>query len=350
MKTRLTITPAGAGSFEEGRLRALISAETVDRSSERLLAAGVELDNYLRNPVLLWSHDASLPPIGRAVAVEPEPGVGVWAVNEFAPTPFAQEIAGLYRDGFLNAFSVGFRPLELDTRQRVPGQQGATILRWELVEQSAVAVPANPDALVAAAATGNRAAGWLLKTYYDPPDDDALLRRCGVGEQRDWPAVAAGAVRYFTQGSGLDAAARERAEGLLRKLYEAHRQPFPVVDDRGTVEFRAGEPEILKEREFAALATGLRGRSEALRNLARHRRRDGRPLPALPGLAAAAEHLAEVLDDRDPGVETGLEDVLSELQAALLQLRAERAAAVRAALDTIRRGATAGPRCADSQE
>lgn len=352
MKTRLTITPDGAGGFEQGRLRALISAETVDRTSERLLAAGVELDNYLRNPVLLWAHDAALPPIGRAVAVEPEPGVGVWAVNEFAPTPFAQEIAGLYRDGFLNAFSVGFRPLELDTRQRVAGQQGATILRWELVEQSAVAVPANPDALVTAAADGNRAAGWLLKTYYAPPDDEALLRRFGVGSQRDWPTVAAAAFRFFAarSGPGLSEADGERAEGLLRKLYEAHAQPFPEVDAHGTVHFQAEEPVVFEERELAALVSTVRGRSEALRNLARHRRRHGLPLPPLHGVAAAVEHLAEVLTDGQPVVERGLDDALSELQDVLLQLRDERTAAVRSALDQLRRGVPAGSRPADSLE
>jgi len=352
VKTRLTINTPGAEAFDGDRLRALISAETVDRSSERLLAGGVELTNYLRNPVLLWSHDASLPPIGRAVEVVPEPGVGVWAANEFAPTPFAQEIAGLYRDGFLNAFSVGFRPLELDTRQRVAGQHGATILRWELVEQSAVAVPANPDALVTAAADGNRAAGWLLKTYYPEPDDAALLRRLGVGSQRDWPAVASAAVRFFAarSGSELADAAWERAEGLLRKLYEAQAQPFPEVDAQGTVHFRAEEPVVFEEREMAALVATVRGRSEALRNLARHRRRHGLPLPPLTGVAAAAEHLAEVLDDGAPAVEPGLDDALGELHDVLLQLRDQRTDAVRSALDQLRRGAAAVSRPACSVE
>ncbi|NUQ02075.1 MAG: HK97 family phage prohead protease, partial [Armatimonadetes bacterium] len=181
MKTAVT-TSAVVKDLPDGRcLLALISAETLDRSSELLLAAGAELEAYRRNPVVLWSHDPSLPPIGRALRVEAEPGVGLWAVNEFAPTPFAQEILGLYRGGFLNAFSVGFRPLEL-APPRDAAQRGPTIARWELVEQSAVAVPANPDALVIAAGEGNRAARWLLKTYYpaysgqlDPSAVTALL-------------------------------------------------------------------------------------------------------------------------------------------------------------------------------
>lgn len=145
------------------RLRALIAAESVDREHDVLVADGAELAAYLRNPVLLWAHQAERPPIGRALALEVEPGVGLWAENEFAPTAFAQELFELYRGGFLHAFSVGFRPLASEPRA---GGRGRIIHRWELIEQSCVPVPANPDALVAAAGEGNRTAGWLLKTYY----------------------------------------------------------------------------------------------------------------------------------------------------------------------------------------
>jgi HK97 family phage prohead protease/HK97 family phage major capsid protein len=170
VNTRVTPGAVVAQEFNGRRLRALIAAESLDRQSEVLLATGVELENYRRNPVILWNHDANTPPIGRAVSLEIEPGVGLWADNEFAPTPFAAELFELYRGGYLNAFSVGFRPLETERKARRAGQTGATVLRWELVEQSAVAVPANPDALVVAAAEGNRAAQWLLKTYYPAPE------------------------------------------------------------------------------------------------------------------------------------------------------------------------------------
>jgi len=170
MNTRVSPEAVVAQEFRGRRLRALIAAETLDRQSEVLVAGGVDLDGYRRNPVVLWNHDANLPPIGRALSLEVEPGVGLWAETEFAPTPFAQELFELYRGGFLNGFSVGFRPLETDRRPDAhrPGRKVVTISRWELVEQSAVAVPANPDALVVAAAEGNRAAQWL---------DQDLLRR-----------------------------------------------------------------------------------------------------------------------------------------------------------------------------
>jgi hypothetical protein len=61
----------------------------------------------------------------------------------------------------------------------------------------------------------------------------------------------------------------------------------------------------------------------------------------MPGVEAAAAHLAEVLDAGDPEVEVGAVDALSELQMLLLQLRDERTSALAATLELLRRGATA---------
>ena len=147
------------------QVRGLISAETSDRYGETLLAAGCDMTAYRANPVVLWAHEQYVPPIGRAVEVWAEPGVGVWAVDEFAPTPFAQELYDLYRGGFLSAFSVGFRASARDT-------SGNVISAWELHEHSAVAVPANPDALVRAATDhGSDAAAMLLRAYYPEAKD-----------------------------------------------------------------------------------------------------------------------------------------------------------------------------------
>ncbi len=348
MKTR--VTPAAVAETDGRTVRALISAETVDRESELLLAAGAELDNYRRNPVLLWAHHAELPPIGRALEVTAQPGVGVWAVNEFADTPFAQEIAALYRDGFLSAFSVGFRPLELDRKPRRGGQRGATILRWELIEQSAVAVPANPDALVTAAADGNRAADWLLKTYY-PADETALLALLGLGDQPTWPEIAAACARFCGARGGLELNDdnRHQTERLLRGLYSQHGRRFP--DWRGelsfeTVCFHESEPAWFEEREIGVLAQQVRGRALALRNIARKRRRGGEPLPELDPLEEAAGCLAEVLDAKGLGAPSdpasALDTALADLREELNHLAGQRRAAVADALEEIRRAANGG--------
>lgn len=355
MRTCVTTGAVRQEDFDGRRVRALISAETLDRSSEVLLAAGAQLDNYRRNPVVLWHHDASLPPIGRALEVAPEPGVGLWAVNEFAPTPFAQEVCELYRGGFLNAFSVGFRPLEIDRRPVTAGQRGPTVLRWELIEQSAVAVPANPQALVAAADGGNRAADWLLKTYYRPADEVALLREVGIDSpEPSWPELAAGVCRLFGRRGGvpLGSAERDRLTAGLRGLYERRGLTFPTAGAtaRETV-YHHREPLLFEEREMAELAALLRGRSEALRNIARKRRRLAEPLPELDPVREAAANLAEVLSPGGDPSAGGAYEALAELREELANLRDRRRLAVASSLDDLRRGAIGGalPRPSQAQ-
>lgn len=142
-----------------------ITRETVDRMGETVVSAGMNAEAYLRNPVVLWAHDRhSLPPIGKSEGLQVEAGVGVRAVTRFAATPFAAEVKNLYDGGFLNAFSIGF--IETEAINNV-------FTKWDLLEYSAVAVPANPDALVKAVDAGSDAAALLLRAYY-PDAHDAI--------------------------------------------------------------------------------------------------------------------------------------------------------------------------------
>ena len=73
------------------------------------------------------------------------------ATVEFAPTAFAQEVELLYRQRFLRAVSVGFRAREFSFRKGRDGSvDGVEYTRQELLELSAVPVPANPHALAKA--------------------------------------------------------------------------------------------------------------------------------------------------------------------------------------------------------
>ncbi|MCC7494867.1 MAG: HK97 family phage prohead protease [Fimbriimonadaceae bacterium] len=341
--------PVQPADLDGNRLRALISAESCDRDGELLLAAGCDLAAYRANPVVLWSHDPSIPPIGRAVEVWAEPGVGVWAINEFAATPFAQEIAQLYREGFLHAFSVGFRVLEAG---RGTAQGQAVVRRWELLEQSAVAVPANPAALTVAAEAGNKAADWLLRTYYPAAATSDLARRLGLRADLPWPALASLCCRFygFRGGLELDPAERPAAEALLRTAYDQAGRRFPQPrPGRRRPEFLEDEPVHFEEGCWTELTQRLRGTAEALRNLARRRRRRGLPLPELDPARAAAAALHELLDP--PGAPSGaaagdLERALAELRRDLTAWQAARAATVGAAVEALRRpGGRRQPHC-----
>ncbi len=126
----------------------VLSTDDVDRHGDIISADGWVLDSYRENPVLLWAHDYRHPAIGRAAKMWTEPH-RLLANMEFAPTEFAQEIASLYRSGFQWGVSVGFKPLRYEERrdEKTGAFLGLRFLEQELLEVSAVPVPANRSAL-----------------------------------------------------------------------------------------------------------------------------------------------------------------------------------------------------------
>lgn len=140
---------AKAEAPAENRGRARISAETTDRMGDVVVAEGAQIENYLKNPVVLYAHDSRSLPVGRATDLSIVKGEGVDAEWEWAPHPEAQVVRSLWEGGFLNATSIGFRPL---TYEELEADDNAwwpplKFLEWELLEFSIVPVPANQDAL-----------------------------------------------------------------------------------------------------------------------------------------------------------------------------------------------------------
>ena len=142
----------------------VISTDDVDRHGDVIVSQGWHLESYRRNPVFLWAHDYARPVIGRAVEVWSEAHRLVAQV-EFAPTDFAQEVAKLYRSGYQRGVSVGFKPLRYEERrhEKTGAFLGIRFLEQELLETSAVPVPANRDALRRAMDEAPRLAEYLRR-------------------------------------------------------------------------------------------------------------------------------------------------------------------------------------------
>ena len=155
---------AAAGGGAAGAMTFVISGEEVDRHGDVVVAAGWQLAAYRQNPVFLWAHDYTRPVIGRALAVWPEPGL-LLARMEFAPTEFASEVAALYRSGYQQGVSVGFRPLRYEERrqEQTGAFLGIRFLEQELLEVSAVPVPANRQALRRALEQAPRVGDYLCR-------------------------------------------------------------------------------------------------------------------------------------------------------------------------------------------
>lgn len=139
-----------AAPNDDRPLTVVASEESADRLGDVVRADGWELGAYKRNPVFLWAHDYTRTPIGRSSWVDVE-GARLLATVEFAPTAFAREVEMLYRQRFLRAVSVGFRAKAFSFRKGRDGSvDGIEYTKQELLELSAVPVPANPSALAKA--------------------------------------------------------------------------------------------------------------------------------------------------------------------------------------------------------
>jgi len=131
----------------------IASSEAVDRYDEILTAEGWQLENYRRNPVFQNAHQYGdiLFTLGKALVTEVRNIAGrrvLFQRVEFATdiNPIARIAYGLYRGKFLNAVSVGFIPLRWENGGVEAGYR-RKYLEQELIEVSAVGIPANPEAL-----------------------------------------------------------------------------------------------------------------------------------------------------------------------------------------------------------
>ena len=124
---------------EDGLARALTfvaSTGEVDRHGDTVALDGWKLDEYRQNPVVLWAHDYRQPAIGLTEAVWNN-GRALLARMHFAPTGFAKEVEGLYRQGYQRGVSVGFRPVRFAERRDLRSGEflGIQFLEHELLER-----------------------------------------------------------------------------------------------------------------------------------------------------------------------------------------------------------------------
>ncbi len=161
------------------------SDDTLDRYQETIDPAGWKLDNYRRNPVVQNAHSYAClsDTIGKSLVTEVRGGALFqrvqFAVNE---NPLAKVAYDLYQGGFLNAVSVGFIPIRWENGNAEAGYR-RKYLEQELLEVSAVSIPANPNALALAVKSGAVKRGDLREL-------EKLLQHIGKATAAPAPARA----------------------------------------------------------------------------------------------------------------------------------------------------------------
>jgi hypothetical protein len=155
-----------------------ITTDVVDREGDVVMPSGIMVGNYKNNAVMQWAHKYDELPIGKSVEMwantiksvnkdgEPVDQAAIQAAVVFQPdSNYHESYSGLrgsmvrrmYLTGFLNAVSIGFDPQEWEELEKkidegkgliITSTDGTRFLSWELLEFSAVPVPANPQALM----------------------------------------------------------------------------------------------------------------------------------------------------------------------------------------------------------
>jgi phage head maturation protease len=150
-------------------VRAVISTADPDRAGDVILPAGLRnADEFLRNPVVLWAHQRSLPPIGTCERLTIEADRVIAETKFSQSSPFARDVFNLYAEGVLRGWSVGFLPQKAVPAPTTRGRPaGVCYPIWDLLEYSAVPVPENPQALTLAVRKGlvkdSELRHWLVR-------------------------------------------------------------------------------------------------------------------------------------------------------------------------------------------
>lgn len=218
----------------------VLTDESLDRHSERIIVRGVDLAPFKKNPIMLYNHirtiagwwggegisEDSILPIGRWENVKK---VGNTQIEADAyidmDDEFAAKVGAKVKSGILNAVSIGFKALAYSDAEedKVLGQKGLTITKAELMEASLVDIPANPNATVvakvlheksAAAKPGEAEEIYFVKTFHKK--DNRM-------ENNMFDAVKA----FVKKAFGKDVASEEDA---LKALQEGAENPNLSLD------------------------------------------------------------------------------------------------------------------------
>lgn len=135
----------------------VVNTENVNEYKYRILTAGIDYTQYLRNPVVLYLHNREnyqeeirgSEVVGRCIALNVK-GTQLIATIEFDEAdPFAKKISGKVERGFLRMSSLYADVIEtsMDPELVLEGQAYETVTKCKLVELSIVPIGGNDDAL-----------------------------------------------------------------------------------------------------------------------------------------------------------------------------------------------------------
>jgi HK97 family phage prohead protease len=189
----------------------IVSTSAVDRDHDVIKVEGWDLDEYRKNPVVLFGHKAEDLPVAQSLDIGARQGAlrSVMKFPEPGVHPFADTVYGLVKGDFLRTVSAGFRPLDFEPDS---ARGGMNFNKQKLVEYSVVPIPSNPEALIEAKAQGiptDALVEWCVKMLDSASDEPMLLVPKSKVEQ---------ALTLLTTKRSIFLAPPKFAEPLVTKL------------------------------------------------------------------------------------------------------------------------------------
>lgn len=142
---------------DSGRvIRYVFSTPAVGRDLHTVAPSAWVLDNFQKNPVFLWFHDDSAPPIGRVINIENANGIlkGDVEYADAELSPFADMIYRMVKARYINAVSTSWLPLKWSFSADKARPGGIDFTKVEMLEVSQVPIPALPAAIAEARSSG----------------------------------------------------------------------------------------------------------------------------------------------------------------------------------------------------
>lgn len=282
-QTRANLKPAKPN--EDGTYRYILSDESMDSYSTRIMVRGWTLKRFLANPVVPWAHRYDIPPVGRAErawkSVESGQPQLLMDVRFMRPQDYGHDwpaglpspvaIEAMTAAGYLRGCSVGMRPLEWEYLRKAGADGkddprgevvGIEYRKQELLEGSIVPIPSNANALARCLTEGHLTLAQLPEVYravdlassVDPEMVECLRR------EMDSPRLfALGGLRDAVRDGTLDPTSNVLDE--IRAVGDAARAlaaglPAPPVDGKSLAEILHESARRLSESLRLCAAAG----------------------------------------------------------------------------------------------